>query len=255
LRNGTRGLSRSKHQYEIHASFVDAREINTMISRNSAGEITFTIDDREELVSSFKELFTTTDVGRDYKTNYYTKERSDDDCAKMIAAAQQIAGGPNITVRHLTSALELLISSGEIQQKNVVQSAQLDEPEVDNRPRGRDGKLLTDSQIKWQEYGVWSQTANSSERKIRMNSDPGYATFVRKSLQAEMTHEIDGAVQVGPTSKAKATKELEAFAQKFLVEPSSNLRPINGMVSLAGEKIPWPTFNDLLNKATAARLL
>jgi hypothetical protein len=224
-----------------------------MITRNSEGDVVFSIDERDELVSAMKEVFAT-EIGQDYKKNYYVKDRADDDCEKIVAAALQIAGSQLISSRHLTHALSLLIDSGEIQPKNVAQSTPLEEPEEDLRPRGRDGKVLSDSQLKWQEYRTWSESANSSERKLRTQSDPGYATYVRKAYQAEMDQEIGGSVTpLGqPTKKARASKEIETFAQKFLVEPSSNLRPKNGMVSLAGELIPWNTFQDLLNKATAA---
>jgi hypothetical protein len=228
-----------------------------MIARSQDGQITFTVDDRDEVIAALKEVFRTTDVGKLYLKDFYTKERGDDHAEKILGAAIQIAGSQNISVQHLTRALELLTDSGEIQPRVAVQTAELEEPAEDLRPRGRDGKVLTESQLKWQEYRTWSETASSSERKLRTQSDPGYATFVRKAYQAEMDQEIGGAVTpVGqPEKKTRASKELEAFAQKFLVEPSSNLRPKNGMVSLAGELIPWPTFNELLSKATAARLL
>jgi hypothetical protein len=228
-----------------------------MIARNQDGQITFTVDDRDEVISALKEVFRTTDVGKLYLKDFYTKERGDDHAEKILAAAIQISGSQNISVQHLTRAVELLLDSGEIQPRVAVQAAQLEEPEPDTRPKGRDGKPLSDSQLKWQEYRIWSETASSSERKLRTQSDPGYATYVRKAYQAEMDQEIGGAVTpLGqPTTKARASKELESFAQKFLVEPSSNLRPKNGMVSLAGEQISWPAFNELLSKATAARLL
>jgi hypothetical protein len=228
-----------------------------MISRNSAGEITFEIDDREELVSALKEILTSTAIGQTYNKDYYVKARGDEDAAKMIAAAQQIAGGPNISIRHLTRALELLIDSGELQPKNIAQAVQLAEPEEDKRPRGRDGKVLTDSQLKWQEYRTWSETANSSERKLRMQSDPGYATYVRKAYQAEMNQEIGDAVTPAgaPTTKTRASQDLVSFVQNFHAEPSQNLRPRNGVVLLAGEQIPYPRFLELVNAATNAHLL
>jgi hypothetical protein len=156
----------------------------------------------------------------------------------------------------LERALTILIDSGKIRPKNLQAAQQLDEPAEDLRPKGRDGKPLTESQLKWQEYRTWSETANSSERKLRMQSDPGYATYVRKAYQAEMDQPVGDAVSPAgqPTTKARASKELESFAQKFLVEPSANLRPKNGKVSLAGEQIPWATFQDLLSRASAANL-
>jgi hypothetical protein len=229
-----------------------------MISRNSDGDITFTIDDRDELVSSFKEIFTTTDIGRDYKTNYYTKDRADEDAAKMVGAAQQLAGGPNISIRHLTRALELLVDSGELKAKNLTQAVQLVEEPEDLRPKDKNGKLLTSEQISWGEMSRFAATATADQVRQRKNIDGKFREFIATNLRREMaeTPVGDAVTPAGqPTTKARASKELESFAQKFLVEPSVNLRPKNGMVSLAGELIPWPTFNELLSKATAARLL
>jgi hypothetical protein len=229
-----------------------------MIGRNTEGDVTFTIDDRDELVSSLKEILTSTEIGQRYNKDYYVKARGDEDAAKMIAAAQQIAGGPNISIRHLTRALEILLDAGEIQPRVAVESAQLEEQPEDLRPRDRNGKLLTPQQIAWSEMTTFANTATPDAIRQRRHTDQAFAEFVRTNLRREMQETpIDGAVTpVGqPTTKARATQELVAFAQKFLVEPSSNLRPKNGMVTLGGEQITWPTFQDLLNKATAAGVI
>ena len=225
-----------------------------MIGRNADGDITITADDRSELIGILKEIFNTTEIGKIYKADYYTGEHGDEHVEKLVAAAELVAGGPNISVSDLTRAIELLIASGEIQHKDFQLGTPLEEPEVDTRPRGKDGKFLTEAQLKEQEYSSWSETASSSERKLRMQSDPGYATFVRKSLQAEMNQPIDGAIPVGEP-KARANQHLAEFARKYLVEPTQNLRPRNGVVLLAGEQIPYPQFLELVNQAAAARLL
>jgi hypothetical protein len=229
-----------------------------MISRNSAGEITFTVDDRDELVSAIKEILTSTEIGQTYNKSYYLKARGDEDAAKMIAAAQQIAGGPNISIRDLTRALELLIDSGEIQPRVAVQATELEEPEEDTRPRGRDGKVLTDSQLKWQEYRTWSETANSSERKLRTQSDPGYAAFVRKAYQAEMDQPIDGAVTPAgePDRKIKASTELVDFVHKYNRTPFDALKPRGGYVHLVdAPPMLYSNFISLVERAAQARLL
>lgn len=41
-----------------------------------------------------------------------------------------------------------------------------------------------------------------------MQSDSGYASFVRQAYRAEMAHEIDGAVTPAPTTKARASEDL-----------------------------------------------
>jgi len=79
----------------------------------------------------------------------------------MIAAAQQIAGGPNISIRHLTRALELLIDSGKLQPRVAVQTAELEEPAEDTRPRDKSGKLLTPEQMSWGEMSAVRGHSNS----------------------------------------------------------------------------------------------
>ena len=85
-----------------------------------------------------------------------------------------------------------------------------------------------------------------------------FADFVRHNLRLEMqSQEVgDGVIPAGAsTTKAKASAELVRFAQNFVKEPSANLRPKGGYVTLAGEQIAWPTFNDLLSRASAANLI
>jgi hypothetical protein len=229
-----------------------------MITRDSNGEIRFhCADDQDEVVSALKEVFTTSEAGRNYKQNFYTKETGDSDYEKLIKAAVQIAGGPMISSGNLTHALTLLIDSGEIQPRVAVQAVQLVEEPEDLRPRGRDGKVLSASQLKWQEFRVWSETASSDERKRRMSSDPDYASYVRKSLQAEMTQEIGGAVTPAgePEKKIKANAELVDFVHKYNRSSRDSLKPRGGYVQLDGQPLLYSTFISLVERAAQARLL
>jgi hypothetical protein len=229
-----------------------------MIGRNTEGDVTFEIDDRDELVSTLKEILTSTDIGQTYNKLYYVKERGDDDAAKMIAASQQIAGGPNISIRHLTRALELLIDSGELQPRNIAQAVQLIEPEEDKRPRDKNGKLLTQAQLDWSEMTTFAQTATPDAIRQRKYVDGKFREFIQTNLRREMAETTvgDAVTPAGqPTTKAKASKELVDFAHKYIHEPTANLRPKGGFVSLAGESMTWAAFNDLLSRASAANLL
>jgi hypothetical protein len=229
-----------------------------MISRNQDGDITFTIDDRDELVSAIKDLLKSSEIGQTYNKDYYVKARGDEDGAKIIAAAQQVAGGPNISSRHLEHALTLLIDSGELQARVAVQAAQLAEPEVDSRPRDRNGKLLTPQQISWSEMTQFASTATPDAIRQRRHTDSVFADFVRTNLRREMAETTvgDAAVPAGQsTTKARASKELVDFARKYNAEPIANLRPKGGFVRLEGEQLTWATFNDLLSRASAANLL
>lgn len=229
-----------------------------MITRDLEGQIRFhSVEDEGEVTSALKEIFNSTDVGRDYKTNYYTKQTGDDDYGKLIKAAIQIAGSEMISVGNLTHALTLLIDSGEIKRRDFVKATQLAEPEEDTRPRGRDGKPLTDAQLKWQEYRTWSETASSSEVSRRKQSDPGYAAYVRKALQAEMSQPIGDAVTPAgdPEKKSKANTELLDFVQKYNRTPSDALKPRGGYVKLDGQLLLHSTYLSLVERAAQARLL
>ncbi len=230
-----------------------------MLSKNSEGEIIFSaVDDRDELVSALKEILATTSVGQDYKKNYHTRERSDEDGEKIVAAAIQIAGDSMISSRHLQHALTLLIDSGEIQPRVAVQAAELEEPAEDTRPRDKNGKLLTPPQIAWSEMTTFAQTATPDAIRQRRHTDSVFADFVRTNLRREMAEQPvgDGVVPAGqPTTKARASHELVDFARKYNAEPIANLRPKGGFVRLEGEQLTWATFNDLLSRASAANLL
>jgi hypothetical protein len=229
-----------------------------MVRRNQAGEFIFHYaDDTDEVISALKEIFNDTEIGQRYVTGDFVAKDGTDGYAEIVRAGVRVAGGPMLTIGILQHALTLLIDSGELKPKKFKPAAQLAEPEIDNRPRGRDGKILTDAQLKWQEYRTWSETASSSEVNLRKQSDSGYAAYVRKALQAEMSQEIgDRVIPAGePTTKARVNQELTEFARKYNQEPSQNLKPRGGVVLLAGEQIQYPRFLELVNAATNARLL
>jgi len=230
-----------------------------MIGRNTeTGDITFTIDDREEVVGALKEIFRTTEVGKLYLKEFYTKERGDEDAEKILGAAIQIAGSQNISTRHLQHALTLLLDSGEIQPRVAAQAEQLEEEPEDLRPRDRNGKLLTPQQIAWSEMTTFANTATPDAIRQRRHTDSVFAEFVRTNLRREMAETAigDAVVPAGQSvTKARSSQELVDFARKYTLEPTTNLRPKGGYVTLGGEQMSWSTFNDLLSRASAANLL
>ena len=229
-----------------------------MIGRNSDGEITFNVDDRDEMVSALKEIFATTAVGRNYKKNYYTKETGDADHEKLVKAATLVAGSENISQSHLVRALTLLLDSGEIQPKDFTQAAPLEEPQEDTRPRDKNGKLLNESQLRYREYRQFAETASMDAINKRKRTDPGFASYVRKAYEAEVKQPIgDGVVPEGQSKLPRhdVSQTLVDFARKYNAEPITNLRPKGGFVTLAGEQIRWSDFQSLLTKATEAHLI
>jgi hypothetical protein len=229
-----------------------------VISRNQiTQEIVFTVDERDEIVQSLKEIFGTTEVGRDYKKNFYSAESADADLEKILSAAVLVAGGPNISVSSMTRGLQLLMDSGEISPKNPATSSELQEPEEDLRPRDRNGKPLTESQIAWKAMAEWTNTHSMQEVNARKRTDPQYAAFVRKAYDSEVTHEIpDAVVPAGePTNSVKQTEALRRFVELYNRTPISALKPINGMITLDGDTVPYAEFQRLIVRATNAGLI
>ena len=228
-----------------------------MIGRNVAGHMTFTADDREEVAYALKEIFQT-DIGQTYKRDFYAPERGDDDLDKILRAAEMLAGGPNITVQFIERALQLLMDSGELQPRELASAQELAEPEKDPRPRDRNGKLLTPQQIAWSEYRQYAETHSSEECRQRARSDAGFASFMRKNLEREMGGGVgDAVIPVGDqgTQRVEPNATLVEFARKYHAESVINLRPKGGSVTLAGEQMPYQKFLDLVNKASAIRLI
>ena len=224
----------------------------------SQEEYRFSVNDDVEVGDALKEILQTS-LGEEYKRDYYSKAAGEQHLAKILNAAQLIAGGPQITVGNMSHALRLLLDSGEIQPREIEFEAELAEPEPDTRPRTRDGKLMTQAQIQWSEFRQFSETASTKDIAERKRIDPAFASFVRKNLEREMT---GGGVAdaVTPAGQSKlprhdASNELAAFARAYLTEPTNNLKPRNGLVTLGGQPMTWTRFNELLNKATEAHLI
>lgn len=231
-----------------------------MIRRNELSqEITFTPDERAEVVSALKEIVRDTEIGRQYKSDFYTEEGGDTHLEMILSAAQLVSGGELISISAMTRALELLISSGEIRPLNFEVEPELTEPEPDTRPRTRDGKLMTDAQIAWSEYRQFAETHSSADCRKRAQTDAGFRNFMVKNLERELNQPVaDGVVPVGEQNllpRHTPDQELVEFARKFQIEPRQNLKPRNGTVVLAGEVIPYNKFVQLVDKASASRLI
>lgn len=230
-----------------------------MIRKNAAGEFVFDpIEDSLELTDALKEIFNSTPVGQMFVKSYYSSENEELYTEKLIRAARIVSGSENVSTNDLVRGLTLLIDSGEIPPREAEEPVQLAEPEVDTRPRDRNGKLLSPQQIARSEYRQFAESASMAEINLRKQSDAGFANFVRKNLQREVNQPVGDAITpLGTNSVAPppADRELAEFARNYLVEPSGNLKPKAGYVTLAGEQISWTIFQTLLARATNARLI
>lgn len=228
-----------------------------MIRKNEVGEFVFDpVEDSLELKDALREIFNSTSIGQTFVRDYFSSEREDELTAKLIRAARIVSGSDNVGASDLLRGLELLVDSGEAQPLEL-ESVELAEPEIDSRPRDRNGKLLSPQQIAWKSFREWAETHSVDECRRRARTDAEFGTFMRKNLEREMAGGVGDAVTpVGtPTSRVAPTQELIAFAQAYQVEPSQNLRPKNGYVKLNGELIPYNKFIETVNRCTACGLL
>src|SRR6266566_3063738 len=229
-----------------------------MVRQDSEGIFRFDArTDEDELVSSLREVVKTSDVGRDYFENYRTEESADADANLVLNAAVRVAGGFQISANDLAVALALLIETGQIKPKNFKAAVPFDEPKIDTRPRDRNGKVLSSSQLAWKAMREWAEVHTAAECRRRAVDDVEFSNFMRLNLQREMNASPvpDAVTPIGQSQGAKRTPELLEFARKYNKEKSENLRPKGGYVVLDGQQILHKDFVKTVDAAIAAGLI
>jgi hypothetical protein len=227
---------------------------------NDESEILFNLDDEGDCADAFKSLYEETAIGQRYIAEFYDGDKDGKNQRKILRAVDTLFSqdDDHYTVAQLVKALETVIKSGQIRPVEEDEDDVLEAPVVDLTPRDRNGKPLNSAQLLWKSYREWSETHTSSECQARARSEEAYGKFYRTNLTREFAAEqvgdaVSPAGQVAHT--AQATPQLVQFVKDYNRETVTNLKPRAGFVTLAGEQIPWATYQDLLNKATAAHLL
>ena len=152
-----------------------------------------------------------------------------DDALLKAAVSQLLGKGP--TLEQLQNLLRTIVRAGGVLTLNdntgnrskfsFTRRPVEEEPVVEEseRPRGRDGRFLSDSQIAWGEMARWSETASSKEITERRRTDPAYAAFYRKNMEREMGGGVGDAVQnlnARPEEpKSKVTPELLSWVAEY----------------------------------------
>jgi hypothetical protein len=234
-----------------------------MISRNSEGEIVFSVDESDEFEGALKEVLATTEIGKKYRKEYFTKERGNEDAERLVDAAVEVAkdttGKSLISRPILERALTLLIDSGKIQSKNLHTAQQLEEPEVDSRPRDKNGKLLTDVQIKFGEMARFAATATADAVRQRKHTDHEFLVFLQSQLRKEMQDQpVGDAVvnlnQMAPTKK-NPPADVAAYAARYRTMSTTDVkRELSPGMNPHGPAAAAEA-NRLFNSACAAGLI
>jgi hypothetical protein len=170
----------------------------------------------------------------------------------ILEAAQAKFDREEVTLPEFTLVARQLWMIGELKKKPVAPIP------VDNTPRDKNGKPLTESQLRWSEYRQFSETHNSAERKARTQTDSGYREFVHTNLVREFAEQPvgDAVVAVGTQAvrqdKTKVTQELREFAQAYRLAPTSEVKKLS---SPAMNPIGYELYRKNIDLAIAAGLL
>jgi hypothetical protein len=145
----------------------------------------------------------------------------------ILEATQAKFDREEVTLPEFTLVARQLWMIGELKKKPVAPVP------VDNTPRDKNGRPLSESQLRWSEYRQFSETHNSAERKARTQTDSGYREFVHTNLVREFAEQPvgDAVVAVGTQAvrqdKTRVTQELREFAQAYRLAPTSEVKKLS----------------------------
>ena len=108
----------------------------------------FDVNDGEQLAAEIDDLFARSEIFKQYVRDYYSQEEFENHFEMLRATAKRVAGGDEVDDTILERALYLLITAGKIKPRKAA-AAPIEETPVDDRPRDKNGKLLSQSQIAW----------------------------------------------------------------------------------------------------------
>jgi hypothetical protein len=221
------------------------------------GEWVIDITDPSQLNDAIKELAEYSS-GKKYFAEYYTEETSEEDLAKIIDHSKTLYPGYDLTVKVMAGTLTQLMLAGEIKRRPDLQPQEPKEPVVDTRPRGADGRFLTEQQIAEQEFQRFVDGHSMVEITARKRSDFTFGEWYRNSFREQVASQSvgDAVTPAGaPKEDVRQSQALIDFVRVYNAEPIANLRPRGGFVSMAGEQVPYETFKALLDRATDASLI
>lgn len=225
---------------------------------NKDGVLTFDTNRSNELQDLLGEALRT-ETGKAFLKDYFVSEKEDEYSGKWIKALEEFTNPNAVTVDQAARVLQILCDAGEFDLKVLPPPLPVEpEPQsVDDRPRSKSGKLLTQAQIDWSEMTHFLAENDMETVNRRRRDDAKFAAFCVHNLKAEMNQEVGGAVTPAgaPAKRRDATVALSTFVRAFQRASTASLKPVAGLVHLGDEAVPVATFNNLLSKAREAGLI
>lgn len=114
------------------------------------------------------------------------------------------------------------------------------EPEIDDRPRDAQGRLMSQKELDWQAWEAWVNDPETSMRQIleKRRSDPAFAEFYAHHSAAERTSTAVGDSVENlnvrqaapststPTSRKIASPEVQRFAQDYRTMSTQQIKTL-----------------------------
>jgi len=165
-----------------------------------------------------------------------------DDYRQLIRTV--LAAGGVVTVNGTTYEFELRRQEPE----------PIPEPEV---RKDKNGRPLSESQLRWSEYRQFSETHSSEECKNRAKVDAEYASFRRTNFEREAQQTPSTQFQIAgqalmTESKPKITPELVTWSEEYRRTPMEKVRQLRSpLLNPLGHK----DYTQKLESALAAGLV
>jgi hypothetical protein len=170
----------------------------------------------------------------------------------ILEATQAKFDREEVTLPEFTLIARQLWMIGELKKKSVEPTS------IDNTPRDKNGKPLSESQLRWSEYRQFSESHSSSECRARARTDSGYRDFLHTNLVREFADQPvgDAVVAIGTQAvrqdKTRVTQDLREFAQAYRLAPTSEVKKL---MSAATNPNGFVEYRTKLDAAIAAGLL
>jgi hypothetical protein len=170
----------------------------------------------------------------------------------ILEATQAKFDREEVTLPEFTLIARQLWMIGELKKKSVEPTS------IDNTPRDKNGKPLSESQLRWSEYRQFSESHSSSECRARARTDSGYRDFLHTNLVREFAEQPvgDAVVAIGTQAvrqdKTRVTQDLREFAQAYRLAPTSEVKKL---MSAATNPNGFVEYRTKLDAAIAAGLL
>ena len=174
----------------------------------------------------------------------------------LVLYCQKVPGSP-IICSEMNTLIRKLI---QIAYPGFVDPHAAPPASVDERPRDRNGRLMSPKAQKWAEFEKWVNDAQTSSRQVdvRRNSDPEFREFYSTMLRREISSTTvgDGVEDLNTTkapTKKSVPEEVQLWSQDYRTRSIAEIRRVMSP-AMVGPKVAALN-QSMFDQATAAGLI